>query len=350
MTFTRDSSKKQFVYQERSADSVFERTRKGSDKDGYINLAEFKWFSVKENADHCIRPLPPFWPNAQHWGIDIHVHFNIGSDNAAYLCLNKMKKGKCPICEEIAKSDDEKYVKKMKVSPRVLQWIIDRDNEKAGPILWAPAKSFDTVLLSVATNKKNRSATPVDNPDRGTDVSFKTEGSKNEGHLKYLAHKCEEPSSLSEDENKYNVWLEFVQKNQLPSLLKFYTYDHIYTALHGKSPVQSESQETLIHAVKATVTEEKPQTILSQTQVKPDHKFDYTYEQVMMASTEELDNILSTIMEYLAVNESEVSAMDDNKLKVYICSLLKLSSTITENSDSPATKLRNRFKRSVSPA
>lgn len=351
MGFSRNDNKKQFVYKERSAESALERTNRNSDREGYINLPDVKWFVVKENAEHTIRPLPPFWNNAEHWGLDIWVHFGIGPDESTYLCLNKMKKGNCPICEEAAKAGDEATLQKFRANARVLQWIIDRDNEKAGPILWAPPKSFDTDLLSVATSKKNRSAIPVDNPDRGTDVFFKTEGHKPK--MKYKSHKCEEASVLTTDVDNYNKWLTFAENNPLPKLLNFYNYDHIYTVFHGKS-VNNESIDSKVTEKQST---DKEETTSSVTNVDKKscsesipHKFDYNYDQVMTATTDELDKILDDIMQHHTVDEKEVANMDDAGLKMYLCSLLKLLPNVVqpqEESESPATKLRNRFKRST---
>ena len=351
MTFNRNDSKKKFVYRERSAESALERTIKLSDREGYINLPEAKWFVVKENAEHTIRPLPPFWENAEHWGLDIWVHFGIGPDENTYLCLSRMKKGNCPICEEASKVKDEATLYKLKATPRVLQWMIDRDNEKAGPILWAPPKSFDTDLLSVATSKKNRSAIPVDNPDRGTDVFFKTEGHKPK--MKYKSHKCEEPSVLSTDDNNYNKWLAFVEDNPLPKLLNFYNYDHIYSVFHGKS-VSNETTDPKITEKQNVDKEEttSPSTYRDKTSCSEPipHKFEYTYDQVMLATTEELDKMLDAIMQHHTIDEKEVADMDDTKLNTYICYLLKLSTVAEEKEESPADKLRNRFKRNTSPS
>lgn len=337
MTFSRNEGKKQFAFKDTASDSIINRSKNDSNRDSFINLPNVKWFKVKDNnkdPGHCYRNLPPFWDNAEHWGIDIWVHYNIGEDNNVYLCLNKMKKGNCPICEEMNKITDEKVSNEIRPVHRVLQWLIDRDNEKDSPMLWAAPEQFDTTVCSVAVNRRSGAARKVSNPDTGCDISFKTDGIGK--HRKYLAHKCEDPSTLSDDVDKYNEWLEFAQKHPLSNLLKFYNYDHIYNTYHGKSvtPVeqkQSEKEETTKPTVKEPTSEPLPP------------KFDYTHEQIITASTEELDKVLDTIIQYVKIDESAVANMDDSSLKIYICQLLKLSPVVEE--ESPATKLRNRFKR-----
>lgn len=339
MTFSRTEGKKQFAFKETNSENTVNRSKNDSDRDSFINLPGVKWFKVKDNnkdEGHCYRNLPPFWDNAEHWGIDIWVHYNIGEDNNAYLCLNKMKKGNCPICEEMNKITDEKVANAIRPVHRVLQWLIDRDNEKDSPMLWAAPEQFDTTICSVAVNRRSGAARKVSNPDTGCDISFKIDGVGK--HRKYLAHKCEDPSTLSDDVDKYNEWLEFAQKHPIPNLLKFYNYDHIYNVYHGKSPVQEEKV--------ATTENSSIKSVEPCSEPKP-HKFDYTNEQIMAASTEELDKVLDNIIQHISIDESAVSNMDDAKLKVYICQLLKLSPVVEE--ESPATKLRNRFKRNSSP-
>ena len=354
MTFGSDGKKK-FTFKEISSENIKNRGKGDNDWDSFVNVPDVKWFKVKDNnkdKGHCFRPLPPFWDGADHWGIDIYVHYGIGADNNAYLCLNKMKIGNCPICEEITKTTDQKYAHSIRVVPRVLQWLIDRDNEKDGPMLWATPLQFDTTVCAVAVNRRTGSAKPVQNPDTGCDISFKTEGTKE--HRKYLAQKCEDSSSLSDDADKYNEWLEYVKKYPLPSILKYYDYDYIYKVLHGKTPTESAEtdvvkQESVINNTTQTRGMEKKEEEKQTLNLPHEHKFDYTYSQVMAATTEELDGMLSNIMEYLTVNENEVASLDDTQLKVYICSKLKLSPPVIEE-ESPATKLRNRFKRNPSVA
>lgn len=359
MVFNNDEVKRKFVYKERSIDSAFNRADTKSDKESYIALEGAKWFTLKENHEHCIRPLPPFWPGAEHWGIDVFVHFSIGSGNNAYLCLNKMGKGNCPVCEDLAIITDEKIADKIKLSHRVLQWVIDREDEKAGPLLWSSPRSLDAQIMSVATSKRNRSVLHIDNPDRGHDIVFKTKGSKQSGHMLYEALKCEiEATPISTNPETYNAWLTFVEKNSLPSILKFYNYDHIYQVYHGK-PVSSPSEivttSTLTHNVDTRTVPSVTtyQGITSPTSVnipKVDTaiSFPYTHEEVLNANTDKLDEMILFVIDNFKENESTFTEMDDSKVKMYLLQRFKLSPKVqTEAEMTPSDKLKLRFKRNV---
>src|SRR3954465_2263903 len=54
---------------------------------------------------NTVRFYPPTWDNYQHWAYDIFLHRNIGPDNGSYLCLRKMLREPCPVCEEVAALD-----------------------------------------------------------------------------------------------------------------------------------------------------------------------------------------------------------------------------------------------------
>jgi hypothetical protein len=92
MAFRDRNQKKQgsFRYQPRTAEDLKKRaSQDGSNRDSMFNQ-DVKMYKPKE-GDNNIRILPPTWPDAKHFGFDGYVHYDIGPDGAAYLCLEKME-------------------------------------------------------------------------------------------------------------------------------------------------------------------------------------------------------------------------------------------------------------------
>src|SRR5262245_13483641 len=91
----RDTGRKVgFAYKERSVDNVRKRAaQKGGMYDSPFQDGFDTWRA--KPGDNTIRFLPPTWDGAEHFGFDVYVHRNVGSDNSTYLCLNKMKGKPC---------------------------------------------------------------------------------------------------------------------------------------------------------------------------------------------------------------------------------------------------------------
>jgi len=91
-----------FHYQPRTPEQVRERAQRSiGGRDSYFN-SDIQFFTARE-GDNNVRILPPP-PDADwgHYGVGIVVHYGIGPDQGAYLCLDRMKSEPCPICEERA--------------------------------------------------------------------------------------------------------------------------------------------------------------------------------------------------------------------------------------------------------
>ena len=89
-----------FKYNARTVEDVQRKAKQSSGRYDSFLTDEVSWFKPK-SGENVIRLLP--WLNAadkdfkaldkkwgNHWGIDIIVHNNVGPDNGAYLCLDKM--------------------------------------------------------------------------------------------------------------------------------------------------------------------------------------------------------------------------------------------------------------------
>lgn len=230
------ATKFQFDYQPRTAEQMRKRaTQTGSGRDTFIK-SEIKLFNPKE-GEHRIRVLPPTWEEAEHFGLEVGVHYSIGPDNAGYLCLYRMKGDLCPICEARTEADrlgEEELAKAYKISKRVCMWVIDRKAEGEGPKVWPMPWTIDRDICAQAAEDDDGAVILLDDPDSGYDVSFRVEGSGLS--KKYVGLKiARKPSPLSDEEDTATEWLQYVVDHPLPDCLEYHDYDHIKEAHDGKS-------------------------------------------------------------------------------------------------------------------
>lgn len=226
-----------FRYQKRTKDDLKERANmKGGNFDTYIK-PKFKQWKPKEGKN-LIRILPPSWDDARHYGLDIFVNFNIGADNQSYLSLSKHEKGNDPLAEarrEAQKEGDKDLAKALNPSQRILYWIIDRNDEDEGPILWAAPFTFDKSLSNLCIDEDTKEVIFIDDPAKGRDVRFYREGSGLKTTYDPSKMKVLNPSPIHDDEGLENEWLDFIADNPLPEVLNFYDYDHIQATFNGQA-------------------------------------------------------------------------------------------------------------------
>jgi hypothetical protein len=226
-----------FSYKPRNKDSVKERANmKGGNYDSYIK-PKFKQWKPKDGKN-IIRILPPTWDDANHYGLDIYINWGIGADNQTYLSLSKHGKGADPIAEarlEAQREGNSDLAKELNPRQRILYWVIDRNDEEEGPLLWAAPFTFDKSLSNLCIDEDTKAVIFIDDPNKGRDVRFYKEGtglntSYDASKMKVLA-----ASSIHEDEGIQAEWLEFITENPLPEVLNFYEYDHIKAVFDGKA-------------------------------------------------------------------------------------------------------------------
>lgn len=230
----RDSGRggrRNFTYQARSAEDVKKRAAESSkDFDTYLR-EDVKTYKPADGTN-LIRILPPTWEDPKHFAIDIWVHYGVGPDDQAYLCLHKMKGEDCPICEELQRArrdrEGEEYVKSLEPTRRSLFYLVDRDNEKEGVQAWAaPFSRIDQAIVKVSVDRRTNEVLPIDDPDDGYDVSF-DRGGKGIGTQYSGVAIDRRPSPLGKDE-----WLNFAIDNPLPTILEYHDYDHIAKVFGG---------------------------------------------------------------------------------------------------------------------
>lgn len=220
-----------YEYKARTADQTKARaTQTGGAFDSFIKQ-DYKTYTPP-TGDNLVRTLPPTWENPEHFGLDAHVHYGIGPDNSSYLCLEKMKGEPCPICEERAraeKSGDTEYAAKLKVSKRVLVWVIDRNQVKEGPMIWSMAWTMDRDICKIAVDKSTGEVLQIDNPQEGYDLEFERKGTGLK--TEYIGIAIARRSTELGDDR----WLDYVVAHPLPDALQYYDYAHLLRVFQGGS-------------------------------------------------------------------------------------------------------------------
>lgn len=228
---SRRGGSRRFEYHQRSADDVKKRESMSNSRfDQYTKDGVTAW--KVNDKDNTIRILPPTWDEPTHYGYDVWLHYGVGPDEQTYLCLNKMKGEPCPICEEHAKArkdGDEEYARQLAPGRRVMVYIVDRDNEKAGVQVWGMPASLDQAITKISTDRRSGEVFPLDSPEDGFDVMFEKTGTGI--GTKYVGAALDRrPSPLGKD-----AWLDYAVDNPLPSVLQYYSYEHIAEQFGGGS-------------------------------------------------------------------------------------------------------------------
>lgn len=225
----RGGSASRFTYQARDPEEAKRRAEGGGDDFDVYLRREITFFKPADR-DNAIRILPPTWEGAKHYGMDVHVHYGVGPDRQTYLCLHKMKGERCPICEERAEASrkgDEEYAKELAPKRRVLVYVIDRNNEREGPMAWAMPQGLDQDITKVSIDRRTGAVLYIDHPDEGFDVFFEKNGTGIK--TKYEGVSIDRnPSRLGSD-----AWLDFAMDNPLPDQLVYYDYDRISEEFGG---------------------------------------------------------------------------------------------------------------------
>ena len=240
-------AKSRFVYRggERNSADVHRRAKQsGGTYDSFL-VPDIQTFKAKE-GEVTVRILPATWEDQDKWGpsweIGIYLHYSVGPDNQAYLCLDKMKGESCPVCEAKRDAVDEDEMKALTPSWRALCWVIDRDNEKAGPMLWSMPITLFREIHARSEDKKTGEILYIDNPEEGYDITFDREGT--DKRTKYKAVEIDrEATPLHDNEKTMAKWLDYITEHPLPDVLNFYDGDHIEKVLFGKGKPKDEDED-----------------------------------------------------------------------------------------------------------
>lgn len=313
----RDSGRSSgFKYQERSPDTYKKRGEQGGgDFDKYL-ADRIKMFKPAD-GDNTIRILPPTWDGAEHFGLDIYVHYGVGPDSQTYLCNHKMQNKPCPICDErekAAKDGDVDYADKLKPTKRVLVYLIDRNNEKDGPIVWSMPWTIDRDLCKLVVDKRSGETLPIDNPDRGYDISFERKGKGDRTQYIGLAVARRE-SDVGDPK-----WLDQIQDDPLDSILQFYEYDHIASVFGGSSKRKNRDDGDDLNSRQERGLREV-ETRGDRERTSRSREPELSWDAIHSMSFEELSALIDIAVLDIAPDDSK----DDEELADWVCEDLKIT-------------------------
>jgi hypothetical protein len=183
-------------------------------------------------GDNRVRILPPAWEDAEHYGLEVFVHYDVGPDKVAYLCLEKMKGKPCPVCEErkrAAAAGDTEYADTLRPAARVLYYVLDRNREREGVQVWSVGRRMDGDIMKVGVDREAGEVLAVDHPTKGFDLMFTREGEKMK--TRYSGFQFARRASPVDNDDA----LEQIQEVPLPTVLRYYSYDHMLNAFGGGS-------------------------------------------------------------------------------------------------------------------
>jgi hypothetical protein len=243
-----------FKYHSRDPEKTRTRAEQGGGSNDSFLKEAVKIFKPHEGKND-LRILPPTWEGADHYGLDIHVHYGIGADNSAYLCLQKMKGKPCPVCDERKKAvaeGDTEYADELRASHRVAQFVVDRSRERDGAFAWVVGKRMDQDILRLCVDPKTGETLEIDHPEKGYDLAFQRDGQGMK--TRYTGMQISRRSSPLDNDKA----LEFVQEHPLSDQLVYFSYDHIASMFSGKAPKGKDDDDDAPPARKAPRDDDAP--------------------------------------------------------------------------------------------
>lgn len=235
-------ARRRFQYKPRSAKVVEQRASQQGTMFDAIIKSQYKTFKPKK-GENSVRIMPPTWEDADHYAMDVIVHRNVGPDNQSYLCL-KMQGKPCAICEErldLVKHRESDAAKAIRPVDSRVAWVIDRDKEKEGPMVWVFGWTMDKNIALLCRDRRTGEVLFIDDPEEGYDFSFSKDG---EGiHTQYRGEQVDRRASPLHDRDKQaEEWLDYIMENPLTDVLNFYSYEHLMEVMHGK-PVDPDEED-----------------------------------------------------------------------------------------------------------
>ena len=205
---------------------------------------DFTTFAPKED-DYNVRILPPTFGDRDRYGLETFIHYSIGADRQKYLCLKNMDKGECPICEERDRANKERendYAQKLTSRKRFACWIIDRDDEEAGPQVWLMPYTVEKEINKLRQHGKSKGLIQLVDPDDGYDVSFSKEGTGLK--TKYTGMRIDHESGpIFDDVDLNDETLEFIEENPVPDALNYFDYEHIDNVFAGGAGMDEDDDD-----------------------------------------------------------------------------------------------------------
>lgn len=229
-----------FKYTPRTKQQIKERASQRGGAYNSLLREDIPFFGANEEGGYTIRILPATWENPKHYGVECFVHYGVGPENQRYLCLNKMDKGDCPVCEEWVRataSDDIDTATALSPKKRVAVWLIDRGNEDDGPLAWFMPWTVDRDINAESIDRRTGEYFLIEDPEEGYDIEFRKVRSGQ--WLRYQnVQPARKSTPLHDDQSIADAWIAFVVNNPLVDCMEYYDYDHINKVLSAKAEAE----------------------------------------------------------------------------------------------------------------
>lgn len=326
-TAARGGSSARFQYKPRSAEEVKAHANRAiGARDSYIK-PEVDFFTPSA-GDNNVRMLPPTWDGARHYGHDLFLHYSIGPDKNAYLCLDKMKGEPCPICEErtrAAGAEEAELAKMLRPKQRVLTWIIDRKQEGKGPLVWSMPAGLDKDIVNCSIDKGTGEVLSLDDPsEKGFDVYFKRVGldEKTEYTGVQVARQAR---PLSDNDAAANKWLDYIATNALPSLLQYRTYEEIKAAYAGttterKEPAADGGKRVPRRSATAAASAQPAAAAPAAAAAAPAEQVTITWDEVHALDEAALEGLIND----LGMDATKENFTSEQQIQDWVCAQLGL--------------------------
>lgn len=218
-----------------------------------------------DDRSHKIRILPSLAVDGvQGYGLVVHQHEQVGVNKDKYLCLKRMAKMNCPICEQQAElwESSPEMAKELYPSMRYLMWMVDltQTPDKQIAKIWSCPKTAMDDILGISYKKSTDEIINLSHPDTGVPVYFDREKVSGSTFSKYKNFQLDDSSLYAEDR-----WLDGVVSFEDCIVLE--SYETVKNAFFGtetkkqeqasnKEPSQPEKEE--VKATKEEVVNTKP--------------------------------------------------------------------------------------------
>ena len=166
-----------------------------------------------KDGDNRIRILPPTWAEAKTFMFDFHRHE--AKNGFPIICAHTFGSTDevCAASATLASTGDDEASRMFRAKKRFAVFVIDRNNEDAGPLVWViPAKLLDDLLIQL--NPDDGGLIDLTDLDEGYDVSFRRQGTGRTTKYAGLMV-ARKPSPLHSNIDKATKWMKKIMENPL---------------------------------------------------------------------------------------------------------------------------------------
>ena len=301
-----------FQYKKRSEEQLRKRQEQQSGDFKSIVKDNVKiWKPGKTNA---IRILPPTWDDAEHYALDVHIHYQVGADEERVLALHEMLGEEDPIRElrmEYEADGEKDLAKALRPGRACAMYIVDLDDEDEGVQLFLAPATVDAGIAQVSQCPRSGEMYHIDDPENGYDVFFDKQGEKL--NTKYVGFQIGRDSSEISEEH-----LEFAIDNPIPDVLAYLEYEEIEKMIEGWTPTpksnskgKGSDRKSGSHRNRGGHDEDRRSNRRSNSRSNDERdEGEYNYDDVLAADWEELEQIIE--LENLDIDPTEYSD-DENE-------------------------------------